>query len=169
MMGTPEGPQSPIAGDGERPIHRENRRAPHGPQLYMRRTAPSSGRTDVHQTSTPRYTTIHHVQCRHRRPPAVYVVPRFGGKFRVKFWGPLFGAQVFSLRLSSPRERLRGTDSHGSHVPAPPGDFLPVPVSQTCSDSETVHGTCCVWEVGTGNWFRSLQLINLSGRWASCW
>jgi hypothetical protein len=105
--------------------------------------------TDVHQPST---------LCRD-----------LGVNLGLSFGGPCLGHKFFSLRLSSPRERLRGTDSHGSHVPAPPGDFLPVPVSQTCSDSETVQGTCCVWEVGTGNWFRSLQLINLSGRWASCW
>ena len=97
----------------------EHHTVTHGPQLYMRRTAPSSGRTDVHQTSTPRYTTIHHVQCRHRRPPAVYVVPRFGGKFRVKFWGPLFGAQVFLTETvittgATQRDRLTRITCTGS-------------------------------------------------------
>lgn len=125
------------------------------PKMYTTSTPRStySVDTDVHQPST---------LCRD-----------LGVNLGLSFGGPCLGHKfteqvtetVIAHRSSSGTHK--GSDSEGqTHTDhmyrLPPVTFYRSRVSHSCSDSETVHETCCVWEVGTGtgNWCRSLQLIN---------
>lgn len=144
----------------------------------------SSGRrcTSTHTklASTPRYApryTTYSVDTDVHQPSSL--CRDLGVNLGLSLGGPCLGHKFSETVIAHPRSRVQGhhgSDSEGqTHTDhmyrLPPAvTFYRSRVSQTCSDSvsETVHGTCCVWEVGTGNWFRSLQLINLSARWASC-